>query len=204
VPYRLEVDGIILAAGLSTRMGRPKLLLDLNGKAVVAHVVNAALESALRSVILVTGPSSDDTLRCLGDRAANARLRVVANPKPERGMSSSLQAGLKKVYSDALGVMVVLADQPRLTPDVIDRLITAFCQEPEKIIASTVHSRRTTPVLFPASLITELMETTGDVGGRSILNRYPHRVVECEVGPWYDDTDLDTPRDLEQLTRKAE
>jgi molybdenum cofactor cytidylyltransferase len=182
-------------------MGKPKLLLEVDGKAVVAHVVAAALDSALHRVILVTGPSPVDMVRSLGAWAANVRLRFATNPQPERGMSSSLRVGLEAIDSACGGVMIVLADQPRLTPKLVDHLIRVFCSDPEKIVVPTVSRRRTTPVVFPADLIPELMQASGDIGGRNVVNRYPHRVVECEVGPWYDDIDVDTPEDLERVKR---
>ncbi len=185
-------------------MGKPKLLLEIDGKAVLAHVVKAALDSSLHRVILVTGPSGSDMIRSLGESATNARLRFATNPQPERGMSSSLRVGLDAVDAAPAGVMIVLADQPRLTSGVVDRLIDEFRKDPEKIVVPTVDRRRTTPVVFPSAVFPELMQTTGDIGGRSVVNRDPYRVVECEVGPRYDDIDLDTPDDLLHLKRKGQ
>ncbi|MEW6112116.1 MAG: nucleotidyltransferase family protein [Thermodesulfobacteriota bacterium] len=193
------VEGVILAAGLSTRMGKPKLLLEVHGHTVLWWVVRAALVSELARVILVVGPDSKSVSASLGDLKTASRLQVTPNPQPERGMSSSLTAGLAHVDTGSAGALIMLGDQPGITSAVIDDLVAAFRRDPESIVVPTVRGRRTTPVLFPRSLFPDLMGIRGDVGGRDVLNSHPDRVVLVETGPYYDDTDMDTPADLDKL-----
>jgi molybdenum cofactor cytidylyltransferase len=117
-------------------------------------------------------------------------------------MSSSLRIGLEAVSANAAGAMILLADQPMITSDVIDMLATFFMQDSSRIAAAAVRGRRTTPVIFPADLFQELMDARGDVGGREVLDRRGQRVSLFEVGPWYDDSDLDAPEDLEMIRLK--
>jgi len=195
-------EGLVLAAGLSSRMGRQKLLLDVGGAPMVVRVVRAALASSLRRVVVVGGPCTD-LVETLVSARTEPRLTVTVNPNPEQGMSSSLRAGLACLSPGASGVMVILGDQPFLTSDVIDRLIAAFRSDSDKIVVPSVMGRRSNPVLFPADLFPDLARTRGDVGGRFVLKRNARRIVRIEVGDTYDDSDVDTPQDLKRLTRKV-
>jgi molybdenum cofactor cytidylyltransferase len=195
----VRVEGIVLAAGLSTRMGKAKLLLEIDGLALVMWVVRAALESALDRIVLVTGPSDpllEAALRPVFDHPKFSR---VVNPHPELGMSTSLVVGVAEVRTEAAGVLIMLADQPWLTAGIINELLAVFETDPSRIVVPSVQGRRTTPVLFPASLRPDLLRTTGDVGGREVVNRNSSRVVQVEMGPRYDDSDVDTPEDMRIL-----
>ena len=193
------IEGIILAAGLSTRMGRPKLTLEIEGIPVIRRVVRAALESELHRVILVAGPTDSRVAEALGPLAKDARLLPVVNHCPQAGMSSSLCRGMESLDREAAGVMILLGDQPGITGNIINILLAAFLNERTKIIVPLVIGRRTTPVIFPAAVFPELMEETGDIGGRNVLKRHANQVVELEMGQDYDDADLDTPEDLDKM-----
>jgi molybdenum cofactor cytidylyltransferase len=199
------IEGIVLAAGLSTRMGQAKLAIEIDGITLLDRVVGAALDSRLERVIVVLGPSQQ-VPRPQSRKDEGPRLRIARNPSPERGMSSSLRTGLAEVSSSASGVMTLLADQPWLTPMVIDTLIDSFHRYGDKIVAPEVHGRRSNPVVIPRRLFGELEEVTGDAGGRSVLNRHSESVVLIKMSSFYDDTDLDTPEDLaaarERIRRK--
>jgi molybdenum cofactor cytidylyltransferase len=196
-----KIEGIVLAAGLSTRMGVPKLTLEIEGIPIIRRVVCAALESELHRVILVLGPSDSGVKEALGSMAIDPRLSQVVNRFPQAGMSSSMRTGMKSLVREAAGVMILLGDQPGITGYIINELLAAFRREQTKIILPLVLGRRTTPVIFPATLFSELMEETGDIGGRNVLKRHADQVVELEMGQEYDDTDLDTPEDLAKIRR---
>jgi molybdenum cofactor cytidylyltransferase len=193
------VQGMILAAGLSTRMGRQKLLIKIGGVPVIARVVRAALESRLNRVVLVTGPTNFELLESLGPENTNARLLIAVNELPEEGMSSSLKTGMMMVTKGTLGIMVILGDQPFLTSAIINRLLDEFDKQTDCIVAPMVQGRRSNPVIFPADLFPELRMVTGDIGGKSVLLRNPERVAGIEMGGYYDDKDLDTPEDLQGI-----
>jgi len=199
-----KIEGIILAAGLSTRMGVPKLTLEIEGIPIIRSVAQAAVESELHRVILVKSPSDSRVAKALGPAAKDPRLSQVVNLHPEAGMSSSMRKGIESLDRETAGVMILLGDQPGIAGTIINRLLAAFRKEPAKIIAPVVQARRTTPVIFPATLFSELMEETGDIGGRNVLKRHYEEVVEIEMGREYDDTDLDTPEDLDRFGSKRE
>lgn len=193
------IHGIILAAGLSTRMGRQKLLLEIGGRPIIQTVAKAALASVLQRIVLVAGTGARDLKSHLGNIAEDPKLSIVENPRPEQGMSSSLRAGMKAVDDAAGGAMIILADQPWQTSQLFDRLASEFVERPGSIVAPAIDGRRTNPVIFPRWLFGELMEQTGDIGGREVLNRHSHTVVLVEMGTGYDDRDIDTPEDLERI-----
>jgi molybdenum cofactor cytidylyltransferase len=190
-----EVEGIILAAGLSSRMGVPKVLLDLNGEPLVLHVVKAATSSRLSNVILVLDPEKCRDAHAW-IKAEHLPVTVAVNPHPETGMSSSLKKGIAGVAATCAGAMILLADQPSVSAEVIDHLLEVFGADPRCIVVPTIEGRRTTPVIFPAILFPELLEVTGDVGGRDVIRRHQDMVQSVEMGSRYDDVDLDTPEDV--------
>ncbi len=199
-----KIAGIVLAAGLSTRMGMPKLTLEIEGIPVIRRVVRAALESQLHRVILVTGPPDSSVAEALGPLAENGRLHHVVNPIPQAGMASSMRKGMGSLDHKDAGVMILLGDQPGITGNTINRLLASFLREQTKIVVPVVLGRKTTPVTFPAALFSELMLESGDIGGRNVLKRHPDKVVELEVGQDYDPTDLDTPEDLDKIRTKMQ
>jgi molybdenum cofactor cytidylyltransferase len=196
------VEGIILAAGLSKRMGLSKTLIAIEGDTLIGRVMTAALEAGLHRVVLVTNSSNFKAARTVA-ASAGSRLSIVVNPRPDEGMSSSIKSGLADLSPDAAGVMILLGDQPGVTAGTINRLLSTFRSDMGKIVVPTVYGRRTTPVIFPAILFPELMTATGDVGGREVLKRNPDKVSQVEMGSAYDDTDLDTPEDLDRFLRRS-
>ncbi len=194
-----SVEGVILAAGLSTRMGRQKLLIEVGGIPLIRRVVRAAVESCLSRLILVTGPSNSELLQSLGPDARHERVLIAVNDHPEEGMSSSLKTGMGLLTKETSGVMLILGDQPFLTSAIINRLLNEFHKRTDCILAPLIQGRRSNPVIFPADLFPELEMVTGDAGGRSVLQRHAARVVGIEMGGYYNDIDLDTADDLQRI-----
>ncbi len=193
------MEGLVLAAGLSTRMGHQKLLIEVGGVPVIRRVVRAGLESCLSRLILVTGPSNSELLQSLGPDAKHERVLIAVNDHPEEGMSSSLKTGMMMVTKGTPGAMVILADQPFLTSAIINRLLDEFLKQTDRILAPLVQGRRSNPVIFPADLFPELEMVVGDTGGRSVLQRNASRVAGIEMGGYYNDIDLDTADDLQRI-----
>ena len=137
----------------------------------------------------------------LADVLDDHRIRMVINSGPEEGMSSSLKVGLKALDRACDGIIILLGDQPGISSDVINALAETFQQAPDRIVCPTVRGRRTTPVIFPKELFPALLNTTGDVGGREVLRNHHERILHVELGELYDDFDLDTPEDLERLSK---
>jgi molybdenum cofactor cytidylyltransferase len=202
VPYKAsgqEVEAVIalmvLAAGQSSRMGVPKLLLPLGNRTVIAHVVGAALASRLRPVVVVLGHEADRLRAALppGD------LVVVENPAFATGLATSLGAGLVALPGDLTGVVVALADQPLLTSAHLDRMADAAETSGVPIVAASYGGRRGNPVYFSRAYFPELLAVTGDEGGRTVIARHADDVVLCELGDEGAGVDVDTPSDFVRM-----
>ena len=126
------VEAVILAAGLSTRMGASKLLLRLEGIPLLMWVVGAALESKLKRLIVVVGPKKREFTHSVPQLDGHPKVDLVINPHPERGMSSSVRVGIGAVGSDAAGAMILLGDQPGVTPALLDELLMTFRNDPDE------------------------------------------------------------------------
>lgn len=169
------VSAVILAAGQSKRMGRPKQLLVYKGKTLIEWAVDTVLSSCVGETIVVVGHEAESIKAVLKDKP----VKLVFNPDYRQGMSTSLKAGVSSVSSRAMGILIMLGDQPGLTPGIINELIAAFEAGKGGIIVPVHHGRRGNPVLLDIKYKRDLMSLTGDVGARQILAAHPADV--CEV-----------------------
>lgn len=192
---------IILAAGSSSRMGtgRHKLLLPLAGRPVLAHVIDAALASLARPIIIVLGHQSDQVHAQIASYREHPDITLVENLDYLQGMSTSLHMGLRTLLVASSGqtlasgsALVLLGDQPLMTPEIIDTLIYQWQITGKLIVAPLYAGKRGNPVLFDASLFTELLGTTGDEGGRSVIERHRQEVTMVEMGDARASYDVDT------------
>ncbi|NOH03511.1 MAG: putative selenium-dependent hydroxylase accessory protein YqeC [Chloroflexi bacterium] len=190
--------GIILAAGKSTRFGSPKQLLDWKGKPFVRRVAETALHSGLEPVVAVTGFHHADVESCLRDLPVS----VVHNPEYEQGQSTSVRAGIQSLTPNIGAAVFLLADQPQIPVEVIRALVETHSNSLSPILAPLVlEERRANPVLFDKVTFPDLLQLTGDTGGRAVFDK--HRV---EYLPWHDDIllfDVDKPEDYERLKSLA-
>ncbi len=186
--------GIILAAGQATRYGSPKQLLDWKGKPFVRHIAETALHSGLWPVVVVTGFRSADVESCLKDLP----VKIIHNPDYEAGQSTSIKAGISSLPQKAGAAIFLLADQPQIPGDVIRALTETHAKELQPVVAPLVlEERRANPVLFDRATFPDLLQLTGDIGGRAIFSKY-----KVEYIPWHDDIlllDVDKPEDYQKL-----
>ncbi len=190
------VTAVVLAAGRSTRIGRPKVLLPLRGRTILAWVIDAARSSRCDEVLVVLG---EEAAR-VGEEAARAGARTVLNPRYREGMGTSLAAGVGAVGSWCEAVVVLLGDQPGVAASHIDSLIDGYWRTGRPIVASRYGARRGVPALFARALFGEMASLAGDVGGRLLMDRHPEWVHDVPLEgpePW----DVDTPEDYARLTR---
>ena len=189
----MSIAAIILAAGRSTRMGSNKLLEELDGKALVRHVADAALGSIARSVWVVTGHEGESVRA----RLDGLGIRFVHNPDFALGLSTSLKAGVMALPAEAKGVVVLLGDMPRVTSEVINSVIQAFEAQPQAIAAVPVYQGEWgNPVLLSRSLFGAVAALQGDAGARKLLNGRAGEVLEVPVSNDAVLIDLDTPEAL--------
>src|SRR5687768_483328 len=140
------VSGIILAAGRSSRLGRPKQLLDLGGVPVLAHVLDNARAAGLDEVVLVLGHEAERIAAAVAARLDG--VRVVVNPDFARGQSTSLHAGLRAVAAESAAAIVLLGDQPQVGPDVIGALVAAYRQTTSPVVLPSYGGTPANPVLL--------------------------------------------------------
>ena len=197
----MSVAAIILAAGRSTRMGSNKLLEELDGKALVRHVADAALGSIARSVWVVTGHEGESVRA----RLDGLGIRFVHNPDFALGLSTSLKAGVMALPAEAKGVVVLLGDMPRVTSEVINFVIQAFEAQPQAIAAVPVYQGEWgNPVLLSRSLFGAVAALQGDAGARKLLNGRAGEVLEVPVSNDAVLIDLDTPEALARARIQAD
>ncbi len=202
---------IILAAGSSSRMGggRHKLLLPLDDRPVLAHVIDATLASQARPIIVVLGHQADEVRLQIKPYTTHPDITLVDNADYLQGMSTSMCMGVQVLMSSGYkkqtfsyhvdSVLIMLGDQPMITSRVIDTLIIAYRTTGKRIIAPLYDGKRGSPVLFDMSLFPELMEVTGDEGGRTVLERHRQDVELIEMGSALANYDVDTWEAYQQV-----
>lgn len=195
---------LILAAGRSSRMGegRYKLLLPLGNRPVLAHVLDATLASQARPIVVVLGHQLEQMQEQLSAYAQHPFITIVTNPDYTQGMSTSLRLGLRTLIEShnhvnmpaySLDSLIVLpGDQPLITPPIINQLIATRHVTGKPIIASFYAGKRRNPVLFSADLFGELLEVTGDEGGKTVLERHRQDIVAVEHDDIPASYDVDT------------
>ncbi|MDP2268762.1 MAG: nucleotidyltransferase family protein [Deltaproteobacteria bacterium] len=191
--------GIVLAAGMSTRLGRPKHLVKVGGKTLLARVVAAALESELSEVVLVLGHQAERVLAALGPLGCHERLQTVVNERYEDGMAGSLTAGLLTVKEQYPAVMFLLGDQPLIDAGAINLLLGRFWSSGKDICVPVQGERRGNPVCFSRRFYEQIIGVQGDTGAREIIHRHPEDVLWVEIaGPSFF-LDIDRAEDLESI-----
>lgn len=204
MPTSTQTAAIILAAGTSSRMGqdRHKLLLPLGDRPVLAHVLAAALASQARPIVLVLGHQIHEVRAQLAPYLNDPAVLQVENSAYRQGMSTSLLAGLRVLQREFPAIdsaLVLLGDQPLLTTTIIDTLITARQTNHPKIVAPLYHGKRGNPVLFAADLFPELLQVTGDEGGRQVIMQHRQEVATIELGSALPAYDVDTWEAYQQV-----
>lgn len=189
------IVAVVLAAGGSTRLGRPKMTLPLRQGTVLSAAVEAFLATELERVVVVLGAEAQRVRR---DAALpeDSRLCVVVNPDWQAGMSSSLRCGVETARAaDAEAILVALGDQPGLSPGRIREVLRAFAPRVRLVVPAS-HGVPAHPVLFASGLFDELAALTGDVGAREVIRRHENEAVKIEVEPL---PDVDTEEDYRKL-----
>jgi len=188
------IAAVVLAAGLSRRMGRPKLLLDLGGAAVIRVSVERILAAGIDEVVVVTPPDAAGIAAALDGLA----VRYAVNADPAAGQATSIVAGIRALAPETDAALIALGDQPTLPADVIPALVRARAETGRPIAAPVYRGERGNPVLFAASVFPELCALSGDRGARGVIERDAARVAlvpfDVPMPP-----DLDTPDDYARL-----
>jgi molybdenum cofactor cytidylyltransferase len=199
-PRLPRIGAVVLAAGLSSRMGDNKLLTPVGGKPMVRHAVEAALASAAAPVVVVTGHAGGAVREALAPLAVT----FVDNPDFSKGLSTSLKRGLSALPDDVDGAVIVLGDMPGVTGALIDTLIAAFDPSEDRAICVAARGgKRGNPVLWARRFFPEMLAIEGDVGARQLMVQYGEMVCEVEAADDAPLTDIDTPQALEAYVERS-
>jgi len=191
------IAALVLAAGRAMRMGSPKLLALLDGRPLLHWVIAAARAARCDEVVVVVGAQADDVAAV----AAQADARTVLNARYREGMGTSLAVGIAALPADCDAAVVLLGDQPFVTPAMIDALIDAYRTTRRPLVATRSGGVRGTPALLGRAMFDEAKQLGGDTGGRVLFQRHPDLVTDVDLGPGPAMDDVDTPDDLERVRR---
>lgn len=191
-----EAGLILLSAGESSRMGKPKLLLEFQGESLLRRAALAALESKAGAVAVVLGANAE----ILRNELRGLDLETACNKEWKKGMGGSIKAGLEKLFevnSQLKAVVITLGDQPFAQARVIDQLIEKYLETKALIVASRYAETMGVPALFDRKLFAELMDLSGKSGAQNLIERFRAQTVSIDfpAGAF----DIDTPEDYEGL-----
>jgi len=192
----LTTTGLVLAAGSSRRMGSPKQLLLIGGRPLLELVVAQVCASRVDDVVVVLGAAADE----IRARVDFGRARALVNPDHGSGMASSLRAGLAALPDTVDRALIVLGDQPDISPALLDRLLQLQESSGLPAAALSFGGLLHPPVVLRRELWGDLMSLEGDVGCRAVIRARPElvaRLAATERGNH--PIDVDTPADYERL-----
>jgi molybdenum cofactor cytidylyltransferase len=192
------ISGILLAAGLSSRMGEPKQLLPFGESTIVETVVDSMLGAKFDEVIVVVGHCAAEIRAQLGTRP----VKIVFNPDYREGMLPSAQAGIRSLQgNDAFALMLV--DQPFITSELIDRVVDAYIQTDKGIALPSYNYKRGHPVIFNQRYADEILALGTESGGvRTLFKKYGDDIYYVTVDTDRVLRDIDYREDYERALRE--
>ena len=197
-PGKLELAAILLAGGASTRMGRPKALLDYQGEAFVDRLIRLFSLHCERVHVVLGHNAATIAAGMLHPNSAS----LILNPRPERGQLSSLQCGLRVLPRTVSAVFFHPVDIPGISGETIGQLANAWNQSPEgtRIVQPAFAGRKGHPVLLAPDVISELLALPPESSAREVIQAQPSRILTVQVSEEEILRDTDTPEDYLRLT----
>ncbi|MBO2012005.1 NTP transferase domain-containing protein [Hymenobacter negativus] len=198
MPTNPPVALLLLAAGASTRMGQPKQLLLYHGRTLLRHAAETAVASGCAPIVLVTGALHDELL----PEIAGLPIRAVYNTGWASGMASSIRAGLLALAETSpAAVLIMLADQPLLTPELLRQLVAQQQQTHALIVAAAYADTLGVPAVFHQSVLPELLKLQGQQGAGRLIASLGAAVGQVAFPEGV--LDVDTPEQYAALVRSA-
>lgn len=195
-PLKNRYGIVILAAGNSSRLGRPKQLLTYGDKSLLRHAIDEAVKIVGTNVIVVLGAEAGR----IREEIIDTQVKTVENPDWEQGMASSIRTGLSELLSFQPlvdGVILTVCDQPFLSAGILNELINIKANSEKKIVACAYGSTVGTPALFGKKYFPALMRLMGDEGAKILLVQHKDDMVSIPFG--LGTMDIDTAEDYERL-----
>ncbi|MFZ5632483.1 MAG: nucleotidyltransferase family protein [Bacillota bacterium] len=191
------IGAVVLAAGVSSRLGVPKQLLVYRGRPMLAVVVENLLKSPVDQVVVVLGHRADEVAVVL----AGYRVEVVVNGAYSAGQATSLKAGLAALGGSVRAALFALGDQPLVKPQTI-RLLVEQYKTSGGIVAPFFRGVRGNPVIFDRRFWPEINSLEGDVGAREVIQKHPERLHRVDVADRGVLIDIDTWEDYRRFLNK--
>lgn len=193
------VAAVVLAAGASSRLGQPKQLVPIAGRPALAHTLDALRASSVGRIVVVLGHAADDVEAALDLTG----VIVIRNDAYAEGQSTSVRAGIKALPDDIGAALMVVGDQPMLSPAVVDAIVSVFRETGGPFIVPVYGGEWGNPVLLARATWPLLDNLKGDTGARPILRKHMDMVLEVPIaGPLLDD--IDTPEDYARILARME
>lgn len=183
--------GMILAAGESKRMGKPKLLLPFGEKTIIERVIDSVIQSKLDDVLVVLGAHREKIEKKIKDFS----IKIVVNPNFKNDMLSSVQCGFRALPEDVEASLVILGDQPEISIALINKIVEAYKKSKKGIVLPVYRKNRGHPVLIDMKYQGEIEDLNPDLGLRNLVYKHAEDILEVEVKTPSILQDIDTIED---------
>jgi molybdenum cofactor cytidylyltransferase len=189
---------MILAAGESKRMGKPKLLLPFGEKTMIETIVETVVSSKVEQTLVILGSDREKT----EEKIKNYPVKIVYNRDFRSGMLSSVQCGFKSFPAETRAVLVVLGDQPKISTTVINKLIDVYKSSGKGIVLPVYKKERGHPVLIDVKYGEEVENLSPEVGLRGTVYNHPEDILEVDVETLSIFQDIDSESDYKREVEK--
>jgi len=195
------IVAVVLSAGESSRMGRPKALLPIDGQTFIERIVAALKQTKVGKIIVILGHNA----RELQSKISHLPVEILINTDYKLGQLSSLQLAVRNLQPDldCDGMLVHLVDHPYLAPALVEEMIRRFYETKKRIIVPKFHGKRGHPVIFSNALFDEILSAPMEEGAKAVVNAHRPETLEIETEEEGIAVDIDTPELYQQHVRRA-
>jgi molybdenum cofactor cytidylyltransferase len=185
------IVAVVLSGGESSRMGRPKALLPIEGQTFIEKIVGALKQSGIERIVVVLGFNADEMRR----QVEHLPVEIIVNTDYQQGQLSSLHAAIRYLQpaGDCEGMLVHLVDHPYIDPQLVRVMVQRFAESKSMIIVPRHQGKRGHPVLFSRALFGELLAAPLDQGAKTVVNAHRAETVEIDTEDVGITLDIDTP-----------
>jgi molybdenum cofactor cytidylyltransferase len=193
------IVAVVLSAGESSRMGRPKALLPIDGRTFIEKIVDALEKSSVAKVMVVLGHNADEMIQ----RIEHLPVEILVNPDYKLGQLSSLQVAVRRLERepDCDGMLVHLVDHPYVNTELVQTMIKRYEDTGKLIVVPRHNGKRGHPVIFSRKLFSELLAAPVDQGAKAVINAHRDDTLEIDTEAEGVTVDIDTPELYRQYVK---
>jgi molybdenum cofactor cytidylyltransferase len=193
------IAAVVLSAGESSRMGRPKALLPIDGETFIERIVSALKRARLGKIIVVTGHNAEEMRRQID----HLPVEILVNHEYKLGQLSSLHVAIRHVLADqdCDAILVHLVDHPYIDATLVNRMIESFYASGKLIVVPRYHGKRGHPVLLSRKLFSELLDAPIEHGAKAVVNAHGADTLEMDAADEGVTIDIDTPDEYRQYVK---